>query len=53
MNYQERIKTKLPKVYSLDLLNTLFKHPYTKIDFYIRDVGVKRAAACYLDTLAD
>lgn len=54
MNYQERIKTKLPKIYSLDLLNTLFKHPYTKIDFVIRDVGVKRAAAArYLDTLAD
>lgn len=50
---QERIKTQLPKIYSLDLLNTLFKHPYTKIDFVIRDVGVQRAAAArYLDTLA-
>lgn len=52
-DYQERIKTQLPKIYSLDLLNTLFKHPYTKIDFIIRDVGVQRAAAArYLDTLA-
>lgn len=51
---QERIKTQLPKIYSLDLLNTLFKHPYTKIDFVIRDVGVKRvtAGSC-LDTLAE
>jgi len=50
---QEKIKTQLPKIYSLDLLNTLFKHPYTKIDFVIRDVGVKRAAAVrYLDALA-
>ncbi|MDO9086029.1 MAG: Fic/DOC family N-terminal domain-containing protein [Anaerolineaceae bacterium] len=54
VDYQERIKTQLPRVYSLDLLTTLFKHPYTKIDFVIRDVGVQRAAAArYLDTLAD
>lgn len=51
---QERIKTQLPKIYSLDLLNTLFKHPYTKIDFVIRDVGVKRiTAGSYLDALAE
>ena len=52
--YQRRMKTELPKnVYSLDLLNTLFKHPYTKIDFIIRDVGVQRAAAGrYLDELS-
>jgi len=52
-DYQQRIKTQLPKIYSLDLLNTLFKHPYTKIDFVIRDVGVQRAAAVrYMDSLA-
>lgn len=51
--YQEQIKTQLPKIYSLDLLNTLFKHPYTKIEFVIRDVGVKRVTAgSYLDALA-
>jgi Fic family protein len=51
---QERIKTQLPKIYSLELLNTLFKHPYTKIDFVIRDVGVKRVTAgSYLDALAE
>jgi len=53
-DYQERIKTQLPKIYSLDLLNTLFKHPYTKIDFVIRDVGVKRVTAGnYLDALTE
>lgn len=53
VDYQEKIKAQLPKIYSLDLLNTLFKHPYTKIDFVIRDVGVQRAAAArYLDALA-
>jgi len=53
-DYQQRIKTQLPKIYSLELLNTLFKHPYTKIDFVIRDVGVKRVTAgSYLDALAE
>ena len=53
-DYQERIKTQLPKLYSLDLLNTLFKHPYTKIEFVVRDVGVQRAAAArYLDALTN
>ena len=53
-DYQEGIKTQLPKIYSLDLLNTLFKHPYTKIDFVVRDVGVQRAAAGrYLDALVE
>lgn len=53
-DYQEKIRTQLPKIYSLDLLNTLFKHPYTKIEFVVRDVGVQRAAAArYLDALAD
>jgi DNA-binding IclR family transcriptional regulator len=53
-DYQERIKTQLPKIYSLELLNTLFKHPYTKIDFVVRDVGVQRAAAGrYLDALVE
>jgi len=51
---QDKIKTHLPKIYSLDLLNTLFKHPYTKIDFVIRDLGVSRpTAAGYLDSLVD
>ncbi len=54
VDYQERMKTQLPKLYSLDLLNTLFKHPYTKIEFVVRDVGVQRAAAArYLDALTN
>ena len=40
--------------YSQDLLNNLFRHPYTKIDFLMRDLGVTRqTAARYLDQLAD
>jgi DNA-binding IclR family transcriptional regulator len=36
------------------LLNTLYKHPYTRIDFVIRDLGVSRpTATSYLDTLVN
>lgn len=41
------------KFYSQDLLNNLFKHPYTKIEFVVNDLGVSRiTAANYLNTLA-
>jgi Fic family protein len=41
------------KFYSQDLLNNLFKHPYTKIEFVVKDLGVSRiTAANYLNTLA-
>ncbi len=41
------------KFYSQDLLNNLFKHPYTKIDFLTQDLGVSRVtAANYLNRLA-
>jgi len=41
------------KFYSQDLLNNLFKHPYTKIEFVERDLGVSRiTAAKYLNELA-
>ena len=42
------------KFYSQDLLNNLFKHPYTKIEFIVNDLGVSRlTAANYLNKLAD
>ena len=41
------------KFYSQELLNNLFEHPYTKIEFLIRDLGVSRiTAANYLNQLA-
>ncbi len=41
------------KFYSQDLLNNLFKHPYTKIEFIVKDLGVSRlTAANYLNKLA-
>lgn len=40
------------KFYSQDLINNLFKHPYTKIDFIKTDLDVSRLTATkYLDEL--
>ncbi|CAC9647987.1 Fic family protein MloA [uncultured Gammaproteobacteria bacterium] len=33
---QNIIKNKLPKIYSKDLIETLFNHPYTKKDHCIK-----------------
>ena len=42
------------KFYTKDLLNNLFKHPYTKIEFVVNDLGVSRlTAANYLNKLAE
>jgi Fic family protein len=42
------------RFYSQDLLNNLFRHPYTKIEFLERDLNVSRLTATkYLDQLAD
>ncbi len=42
------------KFYSQDLLNNLFSHPYTKIDFLMDDLNVSRLTATkYLDDLTD
>jgi Fic family protein len=41
-------------VYSQDLLNLLFSHPYTKIQFVKEELGISRITATkYLDTLAN
>lgn len=51
---KRRLRTDVPKLYSQDLLNNLFRHPYTRIEYVVHDLGVTRqTAARYLDTLAD
>ncbi len=46
------IKKHCPKVYSHELLNNLFKHPYTKIKFLEQDLGLSRqTCAKYLNEL--
>jgi len=42
---KEKIKTELPKIYSKDLVEILFMHPYTKIEFLISGLGLHRDTA--------
>lgn len=52
--YKSRIKTDHPKLYSHELVNNLFRHPYTRIEYVIDEVGVGRqTAGRYLDKLAE
>ena len=52
MDYKHRIRAGY-KFYSQDLINNLFSHPYTKIEFLRHDLKVSRLTATrYLDTLA-
>lgn len=49
---KHRLRAELPRIYSQDLLNNLFRHPYTKIEFVERDLSVSRPTAVrYLDQL--
>ncbi|UDF05676.1 Fic family protein [Asticcacaulis sp. AND118] len=51
---KHQMRDKLPKLYSQDLLNNLFRHPYTRIEYVQNDLNVTRqTAARYLDTLAE
>ena len=50
--HKQRIR-KDYRFYSQDLINNIFRHPYTKVAFLEQDLGVSRATATrYLDTLA-
>lgn len=53
-SHKQKIRTELPKIYSQDLINSLFRHPYTKIEFVKKDLNVARkTAARYLDSLCE
>lgn len=50
-DYKHRIRDDY-KFYSQDLINNLFMHPYTKIEFIERDLGISRLTASkYLGAL--
>jgi Fic family protein len=52
-DYKHRIRAGY-KFYSQDLINNLFTHPYTKIDFVQRDLQVSRLTATkYLEILVE
>lgn len=52
--YKHQIRGQLPKIYRQELLNNLFNHPYTKIDFVMQDLDVSRITATkYLEQLVE
>jgi Fic family protein len=53
LKFKHRIRADY-KFYSQDLINNLFKHPYTKIELVVEELQVSRlTAANYLNLLAD
>ena len=52
--HKDRIRSELPKIYSQDLLNNLFRNPYTRIDYVAKDLTVdRRTARKYLKQLTE
>lgn len=48
------IKSQLPKMYSHELINNLFTHPYTKVEFITQDLNIHRnTASKYLNQLVE
>lgn len=54
LDFKKQIRGKYPKMYSQDLINNLFRHPYTKIGLLEKDLSVSRLTARkYLETLVE
>lgn len=54
LDYKHRIRKQFPRMYSQDLINNLFRHPYTKISILQQEISVSRlTAARHLDKLTD
>jgi len=52
--HTEKVKLELPKIYSKELIETIFENPYCRIEFIVRALGVERKAASrYLHKLKD
>lgn len=52
--YKTALRNDLPKIYRQELLNNLFNHPYTKIEFVMDDLQVTRLTATkYLEQLVE
>ena len=50
----EKVKADAPKIYSKELIETLFENPYCKVEFVVKSLGVERKAASrYLHQLED
>ena len=52
--YKSKLRPLFGKKYNHELLNNLFNHPYTKIEYIMRDLEVSRITATkYLDDIVD
>lgn len=52
--FKKTIRENHHKIYSQDLINNLFRHPYTRIEFVMEDLQVSRpTAASYLEKLSE
>jgi len=52
--YKHRMREELPKIYRQELLNNLFNHPYTKIEFVMDELQISRITASkYLEQLVE
>ena len=50
--YKNTLREKTPKIYSQDLLNNLFRNPFTKIEYLMSDLKISRNTAIrYLEQL--
>lgn len=50
--HKHKLRSELPKIYSQDLINNIFRHPYTKIEFVMAELQVSRITATrYLNEL--
>jgi len=53
LTMKHAMRSRHKRIYSQDLLNLLFSHPYTKIQFVQHELAISRITATkYLDTLA-
>lgn len=49
---KQLIRKELPDIYSQELLNNIFNHPYTKVEYLQRDLSISRpTATSYLNKL--
>lgn len=52
--FKTKIRDNYPKIYSQDLINNLFKNPYTKIEFLQNDLNISRqTSASYLEKITE
>lgn len=50
---REKVQQQAPSIYSKDLIEAIFQHPYTKIQFLVdANIAKRQTASSYLQTLA-